>query len=158
MAIEIERKFLVRNDGWRQQADAGTHYSQGYLTSDPQCCIRVRVAADKAWLNIKKATSAVHRLEYEYPIPLQDARELMEELCRVGSVEKTRYHVPYAEHVWEVDVFEGANAGLTVAEIELDNAQEAFESPPWLGEEVSDDARYLNMNLAQQPFSEWSRR
>jgi len=156
MAIEIERKFLVRDDGWRQQADAGIYYSQGYLSSDPQCCIRVRLAADRAWLNIKKATSEIRRLEYEYPIPLPDARELLEELCPTGRVEKTRYRIPFAAHVWEVDVFENANAGLVVAEVELDDTQEAFESPPWLGKEVSDDRRYYNMNLALLPFSQWS--
>jgi adenylate cyclase len=155
MAIEIERKFLVRDERWRTQADAGVFYSQGYLSSDPKRCIRVRLAGERAWLNIKSALSSLRRLEYEYEIPLADARELLHNACPEPPVEKTRYHVEYQGHVWEVDVFEGANAGLVVAELELDSEQQAFARPPWLGDEVSDDARYYNMNLASLPYSKW---
>ncbi|MFQ5645122.1 MAG: CYTH domain-containing protein [Thiogranum sp.] len=155
MAIEIERKFLLRDDSWRRQADAGVHYSQGYLSSDPQRCIRVRLAGDRAWLNIKKATSTLRRLEYDYPIPAADAAELLDELCAGERVDKTRYQVQHAGHLWEVDVFEGANAGLMVAEIELEDEREDFARPPWLGEEVSHDPRYYNMNLAKTPYTQW---
>lgn len=155
MAIEIERKFLLGDDSWREQADAGVFYSQGYLASDPLSSVRVRLAGDKAWLNIKKATSAIRRLEYEYPIPVEDAAELLKELCADNCIEKMRYHVTYAGHLWEVDVFEGENAGLVVAEIELTDEQEVFETPSWLGEEVSDDPRYYNMNLAKNPYTQW---
>ena len=155
MAIEIERKFLVRDDSWRAVAEAGIHYRQGYLGSDPQCSVRVRIAAERAWLSVKSATSAIRRLEYEYPIPLADAQEMLDTLCSGPQVEKTRFLVRHQRHVWEVDVFAGANAGLVVAEIELDDEHETFASPDWLGEEVSHDTRYYNMNLAQHPFSQW---
>lgn len=155
MGIEIERKFLVSNDSWRAHADAGDHYRQGYLSRDPQRSVRVRVAGELAWLNIKSATSTIRRLEYEYLIPLGDAHEMLEALCVEDYVDKTRYHVQHAGHVWEVDVFEGRNAGLIVAELELDDEDEAFEKPDWLGSEVSDDPRYYNMNLAKQPYTTW---
>ncbi|UCE76983.1 MAG: CYTH domain-containing protein [Gammaproteobacteria bacterium] len=155
MAIEIERKFLVRDDSWRTQADSGVFYSQGYLSTDPQRCVRVRIAGERAWLNIKSAVSSLRRLEYEYEIPLSDARELLHSACPEPPVEKTRYHVEYHGHVWEVDVFEGANAGLVVAELELADEHEAFPRPAWLGDEVSDDPRYYNMNLAQVPYTQW---
>jgi len=155
MGVEIERKFLVSNDNWRSQADAGDHYRQGYLSHDPLRSVRVRIAGERAWLNIKHATSSIRRLEYEYPIPLADAQEMLETLRIDDCVDKIRYHVKHAGHVWEVDVFEGRNAGLIVAEIELDDEDEAFDKPDWLGSEVSDDPRYYNMNLAQHPYSTW---
>ena len=155
MAIEIERKYLVKDESWQAHADAGVFYSQGYISSDPRSSVRVRIAGQNAWLNIKSATTPIRRLEFEYPIPLHDAREMLEKLCADPPVEKVRYHVEYAGRVWEVDVFEGANAGLVIAEIELDDEQEPFESPPWLGDEVSHDPRYYNMNLARLPYSRW---
>lgn len=156
MGIEIERKFLIRDERWRDEAGAGVYYSQGYLAGNPECSIRVRIAADQAWLNIKSAHSTIRRLEYEYAIPVEEAREMMRHLCNGQAVEKTRYLVEYGEHTWEVDVFEGANAGLVVAEIELDDEQEEFLLPPWTGKEVSDDPKYYNMNLARFPYSQWS--
>lgn len=155
MAIEIERKFLLHDDSWREQADAGVFYRQGYLASDQVSSIRVRLAGDKAWLNIKKAASAIRRLEYEYPIPVEDAAEILEQLCVDNLIDKKRYLVNHAGHLWEIDVFEGANAGLVVAEIELKDEQEYFETPSWLGEEVSHDPRYYNMNLAKIPYTQW---
>ena len=107
MAIEIERKFLVCDDSWRTQADSGVFYSQGYLSTDPQRCVRVRIAGQRAWLNIKSAVSTLRRLEYEYEIPLGDARELLHGVCVQPTVEKTRYHVAHQGHVWELDVFAG---------------------------------------------------
>ncbi len=155
MAIEIERKFLVRDDSWRSRADRGICMRQGYLASDPASSVRVRLSGDRACLNIKSATSAIRRLEYDYEIPLAEGREILQQLCKGRCVEKTRYRVEHAGHLWEVDVFEGDNAGLVVAEIELDDEDEVFERPAWLGEEVSDDPRYYNMNLAEHPFSRW---
>lgn len=155
MATEIERKYLVRDDSWRAQADQGVFYSQGYLSSDPKRSVRVRIAGEQAWLNIKSAVSPLRRLEFEYPIPAVDARELLHSACPTAPVEKIRYHVEHRGHVWEVDVFEGANAGLVVAELELTDEQEAFARPAWLGEEVSDDPRYYNMNLTRAPYTQW---
>ncbi len=155
MAIEIERKFLVRNDDWRARADAGEIYRQGYLSHDPHRSVRVRIAGERAELNIKSAITPIRRLEYEYSIPLADAREMLDLLCDDERVDKVRYHVRHGQHVWEVDVFEGANAGLVLAEIELGDENESFEKPPWLGEEVSNDPRYFNMNLARHPWTRW---
>lgn len=155
MATEIERKFLLRNDSWRDGAGAGTRFRQGYLIGAERASVRVRIEGEEANLNIKGATLGVRRQEYEYPIPLADARELLDTLCAQPQIEKTRYHVPYGDHLWEVDVFAGANAGLVVAEVELSAEDETFELPPWAGEEVSHDARYYNVCLVNHPYSEW---
>lgn len=155
MGTEIERKFLVRDDGWRAGAEPGVRYRQGYLASAPSCSIRVRVAGERAFLNIKSATLDVTRAEYDYPIPRADAEEMLDTLCEGSIIEKTRYLVEHGGHGWEIDVFEGENAGLVVAEIELGDKEEAFEYPPWLGEEVSDDPRYYNVCLASHPFKDW---
>ncbi len=155
MGTEIERKFLVRNERWREAADAGTRYRQGYLIGSARASVRVRIEGEVARLNIKSATLGVRRSEYEYPIPVADAEELLETLCEQPLVEKTRYHVAVGAHRWEVDVFAGDNAGLVVAELELADESEAFEHPPWLGEEVSHDPRYYNVMLARHPYREW---
>jgi adenylate cyclase len=160
MAIEIERKFLVTGDGWRAAADAGTPLRQGYLSrvtgeGAARSSVRVRTDGERAYLNIKSATLGIRRQEYEYPLPLADAEAMLVELCIGAVVEKTRYHVPVGAHVWEVDVFAGANAGLVVAEIELDDEAEAFQHPAWLGAEVSDDPRYYNVCLAERPYRDW---
>lgn len=155
MGIEIERKFLVTGDGWRDAAEPGRRMRQGYLGRLEKASVRVRQADDAAWLNIKGATLGIQRREYEYEIPLADAREMLDELCTGDLIEKVRHDVPYAGHVWEVDVFEGANAGLVVAEIELSAADEPFERPDWLGDEVSDDPRYYNVCLVEHPWRDW---
>ncbi|HEB57524.1 MAG TPA: CYTH domain-containing protein [Gammaproteobacteria bacterium] len=155
MGIEIEKKFLLRNDDWRQHADAGTLFKQGYLSSSEKSSVRVRIEGDKANLNIKSATLGISRQEFEYPIPLKDAQILLETLCQKPLIEKVRYHVSYAGHVWEIDVFEGDNAGLVVAEIELADENEVFTRPDWLGEEVSEDSRYYNVSLVKHPFCDW---
>jgi adenylate cyclase len=160
MATEIERKFLLANDGWKPQADAGVVMRQGYLnTSSPnhqsKSSVRVRIAGEHANLNIKGATLGVTRQEYEYAIPLTDANELLDTLADGPLIEKTRYHVRHGTHTWEIDVFAGDNQGLVVAEIELADADEAFERPAWLGEEVSDDPRYYNVCLVKHPFKDW---
>ncbi len=156
MAVEIERKFLVVNEQWRTSADDGVRYLQGYLATTQSCSIRARVGGDKAWLNIKGATVGASRLEFEYAVPVADAEAILANLCAT-SVEKTRYRVFHAEHLWEVDVFAGENAGLVVAEIELKSEDERFARPPWIGADVTAERRYYNACLAEQPFSGWSR-
>ena len=157
MATEIERKFLVRNDAWKKEVTAKAEYLQGYLSTERSCSIRVRVEKDKARLNIKSATLGVTRSEYDYPIPVSEANEILRELCIRPLLKKTRFHVPYGDHTWEIDVFEGDNRGLVVAEIELSEPDEAFARPDWLGEEVSDDPRYYNVCLIKHPYRDWHR-
>jgi adenylate cyclase len=159
---EIERKFLVRNDTWRVEADAGLHCAQGYLCAGPPVSVRVRIMGGKAMLNIKRAVpstkgevQAIERDEFEYPIPLDDADALLAGLCDGYPIDKTRHKLGYGGYVWEIDVFAGENAGLVVAEIELPSPDEPFARPPWLAEEVSHDPRYLNSRLSRKPFSQW---
>jgi adenylate cyclase len=156
MGREIERKFLVRDDTWRADVRRSLHLRQAYLAGGERASVRVRIADADATLNIKSARLGVSRDEYEYPIPLADAEELLE-LCTGRPVLKTRHLVVVGAHTWEIDEFEGANTGLVVAEIELDDAAEDFKRPAWLGAEVSDDARYYNVALARMPYSEWTR-
>lgn len=155
MGTEIERKFLVAADGWRSEVQRKTRFRQGYLANNERCSVRVRVAGDEARLNIKSATLAVRRQEYEYAIPVDEANEMLDSLAEKPIIEKTRHYVDHAGHLWEVDEFEGDNAGLVVAEIELKSADEVFERPDWIGEEVSDDPRYYNVNLVAHPYKDW---
>ncbi len=155
VAQEVERKFLIRSDEWRHHSTGCQRIRQGYLIGAARASIRIRVAGEQAWLNIKSATLGVERREYEYAIPLADAEEMLAELCERPQIEKVRYEVPWGDHTWEIDSFEGDNAGLVVAEIELGQADEPFERPPWLGEEVSDDPSYYNVRLIQHPYREW---
>ncbi|NOQ34668.1 MAG: CYTH domain-containing protein [Methylococcaceae bacterium] len=155
MAIEIEHKFLLANDDWREQVSHSSHYKQGYLTSDAHSSVRVRIANDKAWLNIKSATIGTQRQEYEYPIPPTDADEILSTLCHKPLVEKVRHFVTYEKHLWEIDEFSGDNEGLIVAEIELSAIGEDFSKPSWLGLEVTEDVRYYNNMLSKQPYSSW---
>ena len=155
MSIEIERKFLVADETWRAAASPGMRYRQGYLSTDPGSSVRVRVCGDDARLNIKSATVGIARREYEYEIPAADALEILEELCVKPIIEKTRFVVEHGGHRWEIDVFEGDNAGLVVAEIELESADEAFALPGWTGEDVTGDARYYNQRLVEHPYSRW---
>ena len=153
MRMEFERKFLVSNDSWQAEAGEGLFCRQGYLVSDPEKTVRIRIMGQEAFLTIKGATQGIGRPEFEYKIPADDAEELLK---RCGSlIEKTRYIIPHAGMVWELDVFAGKNEGLVLAEIELPEAAREFELPPWAGREVSDDNRYYNACLAQHPFSEW---
>ncbi len=155
MAQEIERKFLVRDEDWREAATRAIPLKQGYLCADPRVTVRVRIAGDAAWLTLKGASRGISRSEYEYSLPLDEAESMLAELALSGVVEKTRYLVPHAGRRWEVDVFEGANRGLVLAEVELARADERPEIPPWAGEEVSGDERYYNAYLAAHPFSTW---
>ncbi len=153
MATEIERKFLVNGDQWRKEG-TGTELRQGYLARDPERAVRVRISAEKAWLNIKGATKGISRLEFEYEIPLDDALELLA-LSVDPPIEKTRHIIDHEGHRWELDEFHGANAGLLVAEIELESESTGFPLPPWAGAEVSDDPRYFNAALSKAPFTTW---
>lgn len=155
MPVEIERKFLVQGDDWRAAVERSEFYRQGYLAGSKRCSVRVRVGGARAWLGLKGRVSDTVRREYEYAIPLHEANEILDELCEEGRVEKRRHWVPYAGRQWEVDEFTGANAGLVVAELELDDEDEVFSRPPWLGREVTDDARFLNTSLALRPWSAW---
>lgn len=153
MAKEIERKFLVSGE-FRQDSPESYRIMQGYICSDPDRTVRVRVRGDKGFLTIKGRGSedGLSRYEWEKEIPVTEAAELMA-LCGSGVIDKTRYLVPFGKHTYEVDVFHGANEGLVLAEIELSDEQEAFEKPSWLGEEVTGDVRYYNSMLSLHPFS-----
>lgn len=155
MAQEIERKFLLKDQGWRELATHSWSIKQGYLSEDPQKAVRVRLAGDKAWLTIKGLGDQISRPEFEYAIPVADAEFMLASMCDQGLIEKERFFVPYRGHTWEIDVFCGANHGLVLAEIELNSKAEVFEKPLWLGQEVSDDARYFNVRLMRHPFSQW---
>lgn len=155
MALEIEHKFLLANDEWRNHVQHSVRYRQGYLSSLPTSSIRIRVSDNHAWLNIKSATIGTQRHEYEYEIPLPDGDELLNTLCKKPLIEKTRHFVEDNNKIWEIDEFEGENEGLIIAEIELRETGESFTKPAWLGVEVTDDLRYYNNNLALHPYSEW---
>ena len=162
MPIEIERKFLVTSDAWRAAAHEVVAMAQGYLNDQAamdsgaqRASVRVRIAGDEAFLNLKSREAGHTRQEFDYPIPLADARALLS-LCVGGVIDKRRHYVNHAGHLWEVDEFFGDNAGLVVAEIELDSADEAFQRPDWSGAEVTDHLRYYNLALATRPYSQWS--
>lgn len=154
--IEIERKFLVESDAWRAQSSRSCHMRQGYLNQDPHCSLRVRIADNRAWLNIKSVTIGTMRHEFEYEIPISDGHQMLDTLSRKPLIEKTRHYVTLGPHIWEIDVFEGDNTGLIVAEIELDAPDESFDRPEWLGQEVTHDIRYYNTCLATQPYRDWA--
>ena len=154
MGIELERKFLVNSDEWRPALRAH-RFRQGYLATGPPVAVRVRVMDNQANINIKRATSDIKREEFEYPIPVEEAEAILDRLCVGHPIEKTRYYVEYEGFVWEIDEFEGENAGLVVAEVEFERENQTIPLPPWIGEEVSSDPRYLNANLALQPYSQW---
>ena len=162
MGLEIERKFLVTGDGWRGAAHRVVPMAQGYLndlaamdTGAMKASVRVRIAGDEAYLNLKSRELGHTRQEFDYPIPADDARALLA-LSVGGLVDKRRHYVEHAGRTWEVDEFLGDNAGLVVAEIELEAADAVFERPDWVGAEVTDAARYYNLALATRPFRDWS--
>ena len=156
MALEIEHKFLVNNDGWKEHVREFIDYQQGYLCSDKKRSIRVRISDNKAWLNLKSATIGTSRQEYEYEIPLDEGKEILALLCVKPIIEKTRHFVPYQQHLWEVDVFDGDNTGLIVAEIELSEVGEDFSKPSWLGKEVTEELKYYNNSLCINPYMMWT--
>ena len=167
MAIEIERKFLLKNDDWKRLVSKSFVIKQGYLQSglnpEQKSSVRIRISNQQANINVKSANPTMVRQEYEYPIPLEDAEQMLGTLCDAVIIEKTRYHVMYpskntsneASHLWEIDVFKNENKGLQIAEIELSRADELFQIPDWIGDEVTDDKRYYNNALLINPYNMW---
>lgn len=167
MGIEIERKFLVIGDDWRAQAHESVAMAQGYINDQAamrdgadgrvaqRASVRVRIAGDDGFINLKSRDAGHTRQEFDYPIPVDDARALLA-LCVGGVIDKRRHYVRHDRHLWEVDEFFGDSAGLVVAEIELDDADEAFERPHWVGVQVTDTQRYYNLALSARPFLQWN--
>lgn len=153
MGLEIERKFLLKNEDWRSLG-VPVHYAQGYLVADGERTVRVRVAGSKGFLTIKGQTQGFSRKEFEYEVPVDEALEMLK-LCSIPMVEKYRTKVLFDDKIWEVDEFEGDNKGLIMAEIELKSEDESFAIPPWIGLEVTGDIRYYNSFLARNPFKNW---
>jgi adenylate cyclase len=158
MAIEIERKFLVKNDGFKSESIKEKRITQGYLSSVPERTVRVRIKGEKGFMTIKGMgnESGATRFEWEKEISVEDTKDLLK-LCEPGIIDKTRYIVKSGEHTFEVDEFYGENEGLTVAEVELSSEDEKFNKPDWLGEEVTGDVRYFNSMLMKNPFSTWKK-
>ena len=156
--IEIERKFLVKSNDFKEQAFTQNKIAQGYLSSLPERTVRVRIKGDRGFLTIKGIgkQGGMSRFEWENEIPLDEAQELLK-LCEKGKIEKTRFEIKSGKHVFEVDEFYGENDGLVMAEIELDSEDESFEKPDWLGEEVTNDERYYNAYLSKNPFKDWAK-
>ena len=154
MALEIERKYLIDLEKI-SPLENGIRIKQGYLSTDKNAVVRVRVKNDKAYLTIKGSNSGIARLEFEYEIPLDEANEMLEKLCQKPVIDKTRYLINYENHTWEVDIFYGDNEGLVVAEVELSSEDEHINLPSWVKEEVSHDDRYFNSNLMKLPFKNW---
>ncbi|WP_293711332.1 CYTH domain-containing protein [Stenotrophomonas sp. UBA7606] len=161
MGIEIERKFLVTGDGWRAAAHAVIPMAQGYIndmaamdSGAQKASVRVRIQDEAGYLNIKSRELGHTRQEFEYPVPVNEARELLA-LCVGGLIDKRRHLVQHGGLLWEVDEFLGDNAGLVVAEVELDSADQVLDKPDWAGAEVTDELRYYNLALASKPYSQW---
>ena len=155
MAIEIERKFLIRSESWRRHVSGSELIVQGYLANTARSSVRVRLAGPRAWLSVKSMTPGIVRQEFEYPVPPRDAREMLDSLCEGPLLEKLRHEVRCGESRYEVDEFRDRNAGLVVAEIELESVEEGFERPDWLGQEVTSHLRYYNFRLTAWPFEDW---
>ncbi|WP_346341641.1 CYTH domain-containing protein [[Phormidium] sp. ETS-05] len=154
MSTEIERKFLVSGDGWRGLAP-GTIYRQGYMPTQNGITVRVRVIGSQGYLTVKGRTTGISRLEFEYPIPIADAWEMLDNFCAKPLIEKTRYQIKYGDIIWEVDEFHGDNQGLIIAEVELATENQIITIPEWIGAEVSHEPKYFNANLAKHPYSRW---
>ena len=154
MPIEIERKYLLRDNSWKGLAD-GVLYKQGYIFASNDKSVRIRIVGEKAYLTIKASKAGIVRDEFEYEIPLKDAHELLENHCNGKIIEKTRYKITYENMEWEIDEFHGQNQGLVIAEIELSDASQNIIKPVWIGEEVSNEMKYYNSNLIDYPFCEW---
>lgn len=155
MAVEIERKFLVVTDAWKAQVVSSRGLRQFYLSRGGRSSVRVRIEGDKgAWLTVKAAAKGRSRAEFEYVLPIDDAREMLP-LAEGAVIEKVRHIVPHGGVDWEVDVFAGENEGLVIAEAELKRADQPLDLPPWVGPEVTDDRRYYNASLAQRPLKSW---
>ncbi|SIP99416.1 CYTH domain-containing protein [Maribacter ulvicola] len=155
--IEIERKFLVKNDKYKSEARSKTRIVQGFLNTDPNRTVRVRIKGDTGYITVKgkSNTSGISRFEWEKKITVEEADALLK-LCEKGILDKCRYEIPKGKHVFEVDEFFDQNEGLTIAEIELDDENESFQKPAWLGIEVTGAVKYYNSQLSKNPFKEWS--
>ncbi|HAJ92826.1 MAG TPA: adenylate cyclase [Gammaproteobacteria bacterium] len=154
MPQEIERKYLVKGEGWRVPG-TGVPYRQGYLSTVPERTVRVRLIRDKGYLTVKGVSVGATRAEYEYEIPADEAGEMLDKLCERPLIEKTRYRLEHHGLTWEVDEFDGDNAGLIVAEVELDNEDQAVTLPDWVGKEVTGERRYYNASLIAEPYTGW---
>ena len=154
MAIEIERKYLVKSPPLHL-AEKRLHIKQGYIVNDQKQVIRVREKGDEYFLTIKGNQIGISRLEYDFPISKKDANELISNFCRDTIIEKTRYYLRFKDHIWEIDEFHKKNQGLVVAEIELNSENENFELPSWVDKEVTSEKKYYNMNLATNPYNNW---
>jgi adenylate cyclase len=154
MPKEIERKFLLKNDNWKSEITSRKIIKQGYLNTQKERTVRVRIFGEKGFLTIKGETVGMTRLEFEYEIPVQEAKELLQ-LCENPLIEKERFIVSRGKLKWEIDIFEGENAGLRIAEVELEDESQDVEIPDWIGEEVTFDHRYFNSSLVKLPFSSW---
>ena len=154
MALEIERKYLVDLEKLGT-LENGTRIKQGYLSTNKEAVVRVRVKNDKAYLTIKGSNIGVTRLEFEYEIPLDEANEMLDKLCQKPVIDKTRYLINHENHIWELDIFYGENEGLVVVEVELSSEDETIILPSWVKEEVTTDSRYYNSNLMKHPFKDW---
>ena len=151
MGVEIERKFLIRGDAWREGVTRVSALRQGYLSTSAKATVRIRIVDDaRAFLTLKGPTTGISRAEFEYEVPLEEGRAMLE-MARPHVVEKRRHLVPHGGLIWEVDVFEGNHAGLVMAEVELENAEQAVVLPDWAGQEVSHDDRYANASLSRNP-------
>lgn len=155
MAKEIERKFLLLDDSWRKSVIKKVLLSQGYMSRSENCTVRIRMSPEQAWLTLKGPRQNISRSEFEYTIPLDDAKNMLQEFSHGRIVEKYRHFLEFAGHEWVVDDFLGKNSGLVMAEIELPDEDTSFALPPWAGPEVSDNRRYTNAYLAEHPYSEW---
>jgi adenylate cyclase len=155
VGIEIERKFRVINDSWRERVLQKTLLRQGYIANTQRASVRVRLAGEVGWLSVKAMTRGLSRAEYEAAIPALEANEMLERLCEGPLVEKWRHIVEYQGSEWEIDEFLGENAGLVIAELELETEEAVFARPPWLGVEVTHDERYYNFRLSQKPYRHW---
>ncbi|XTZ10698.1 MAG: CYTH domain-containing protein [cyanobacterium endosymbiont of Rhopalodia yunnanensis] len=154
MVIEIERKFLVKGDIWRSWGQ-GKIYRQGYILTQNETTVRIRIVEDCAFLTFKGKTKGFSREEFEYSIPLEDAEIMLKNLCNHPLIQKIRYRIHLENLVWEVDEFQGENEGLILAEVELSSEDQYFELPAWIGEEITQDLRFYNVNLAKHPYLIW---
>ncbi len=154
MGKEIERKFLVTSNDFKKNCNR-ERYRQGFLSIDPERVVRIRSTASRAYLTLKGKRNSMMRKEFEYEIPMADALEILSQLCIKPIIEKYRYKIKIGNHLWEIDEFLGANKGLIIAEVELQNEKEAIDWPHWVGREVTNDSRYYNNNLVQNPYQSW---
>ena len=165
MGTEIERKYLVKKAEWRshkkrlqsQFSNLGKEYYQGYITTDNGTTVRVRIVGDTGYITLKSKAIGHTRLEFEYPIPVKDAREMLTAFCDKPLIEKVRYKINFSNLIWEVDEFMGENEGLIIAEVELENEQQQIDIPDWIEREVN-DKKYFNSYLVQHPYSQWQER